>query len=645
MTNALASLHAKLTDLAPDCFSTPYRIPSLWLKPDASPDAAVVEVNPIDYFRERVASILFGPEQTPAGFSTGGAWTANAIVYNLFARLTTAWDHDGDGRVGLDDLPGGFRETGTFLKAITLLPYLQAMGINTIHLLPVTSIGQDGNKGNLGSPYAIRNPYRLDERLSEPFLGLDVETEFAAFVEAAHRLGMRVVAEFVFRTAAKDSDWIPDHPNWFYWINADVPDRDGSPENADGYGSPQFSEEELAIINIRVKKNDTSSLPPPPLHHRSLFSESPDTVELEDGRFIGTTDDSRRVRIPGAFADWPPDDVQPPWNDVTYLKLYDHPSFNYIAYNTIRVYDSRLADAQNENRGLWNTIINIIPHFQKNFGIDGVMVDMGHALPRRLMQSIVDRARKVDADFAFWEENFAISARSRQQGYNASVGYLWSDEHLHWKLREFCAMLASNDLPIPFFATPESHNTPRAASRPGGMAFSRMAAAVNALLPGLYFIHQGFELGETYPVNTGLGFTPEQIAALPSHELPLFSVSALSWTNPSEISGFIARLAALRKEWDLVVTDLRAATMELHPFSDERILCFSRVSPDRRFRITIVVNTDAEHEVHGHGALPVDAYSVVDALTDREIGLLDNALAYTFHPGEALIFRMTDAPA
>src|SRR5690606_17177834 len=132
-----------------------------------------------------------------------------------------------------------------------------------------------------------------------------------------------------------------------------------------------------------------------------------------------------------------------------------------IAYNTIRMYDTRLATVDNENRGLWNTIINVIPHYQKNFGVDGVMIDMGHALPKRLKQSIVERARKVNPDFAFWEENFAISARSRQEGYNATVGYLWSDEHLPYKLLEFLKMLEGQDVPVPFFATPETHNTPR----------------------------------------------------------------------------------------------------------------------------------------------------------------------------------------
>ncbi|MBN1448127.1 MAG: alpha-amylase, partial [Bacteroidetes bacterium] len=590
MLNALQTLRDRLAELEGKAGTGTYRVPALWVNPVLSEGDRVVSVEPVNFFRVSVDAILTLEGEEPEMQASSGEWTMDAVVYNIFTRLTTAWDHDGNGLVDLPDLPGGFRETGTFLKSIAILPYLRRMGVNTLHLLPVTAIGKDGNKGSLGSPYAIRNPYKLDERLCEPFHGLGVEAEYMAFVEAAHHLGMRVMMEFVFRTASKDSDWVLDHPNWFYWIDADVPDR--GPEHPDGYGNPIFTDEELQVINQRVKRNDHASLPPPSMAYRNLFRDMPLEIVQEDDRLIGLMEDGSRVRIPGAFADWPPDDVQPPWNDVTYLKLYDHPSFNYIAYNTIRIYDSRLVNVDNENRGLWNTIINIIPHYQKNFDIDGVMIDMGHALPRRLKQSIVDRARKVDPDFAFWEENFAISVRSRQEGYNATVGYLWSDEHLPHKLREFLKMLESQDVPVPFFATAETHNTPRAATRGGGMNYSRMTVVVNAFLPAVLFLHQGYELGETFPVNTGLGFTTEEIEKLPSHTLPLFSESALCWSNEHEISGLIARVAAIRRQWHDIVVNPSRETIRVFETTDPRVLCYTRLSPDGERALAVVANTD-----------------------------------------------------
>lgn len=641
MTEALAALYKRLSELPAS--EHRYTVPSLWVNPIAPGDARVVEVEPVAFYRDRVAGMLLQPDESPGHAGTGGEWSRHAIVYNMFVRHTAAWDHDDDGEIRLDDLAGGFRETGTFLKAIALLPYLRHMGINTIHLLPITKIGSDGNKGTLGSPYAIRNPYELDERLGEPVLGLGAEREFAAFVEAAHIFGMRVVMEFVFRTASKDSDWIEFHPGWFYWIDADVPDRDAA--HPDGYGNPRFKPDELEVIAARVRRNDTASLPPPSVAYRALFAEAPDEVTRVDGRYIGLSD-GRRVRIPGAFADWPPDDVQPPWNDVTYLKMYDHPAFNYIAYNTIRIYDARLAQIDNENRGLWNTVTNIIPHYQQDFGIDGVMIDMGHALPRKLKQAIVDRARKLDADFAFWEENFAISARSRQEGYNAAVGYLWSDEHLGHKLREFLGMLAATNVPVPFFATPESHNTPRAAAREGGMAFSRMSLVVNGFLPGLLFIHQGYELGETQPVNTGLGFTADEIAANPSHTLPLFSHGMLAWANADEMTALVARVAALRREWTELVAAPERETFHLLPTSHDDVLCYLRVTTDHACALAVCVNINCHEGREAHVQIPVDIDEIVDALTGRTLRRSDErGFLFSLAPGGGCVLPLTDPPA
>ena len=643
MNAAIQTIFDRLDELAGIPPPADYLVPELWLHPENPGQKRVIPVNPVEFYRGRLEAILAYTASPPPMLSSAGEWSKQAVVYNMFVRLTTAWDHDGDGTIRIEDLDGGYRETGTFLKAIALLPYIKHLGANTVHLLPVTAIGQDGNKGTLGSPYAIRNPYKLDERLAEPWLGLEVDLLFAAFVDAAHHLGMRVVTEFVFRTASKDSDWIPDHPAWFYWIDASVPDRDPA-RGQDGYGNPVFSKDELKLINLRVKRNDTSSLPPPGKSYRQMFTDPPESCELTDGRYIGTTAGGTTVRIPGAFADWPPDDVQPPWNDVTYLKLYDHPGFNYIAYNTIRIYDSRLTEIENENRGLWNTIINIIPHYQKNFGIDGVMIDMGHALPRRLKQSIVDRARKLNPDFAFWEENFAISAKSRQEGYNAAVGYLWTDEHVPAKLHEFCRMLATHDTPVPFFATPESHNTPRAARRPGGMVFSRLAMVVNSFLPAIVFLHQGYDLGESLPVNTGLGFTPEDIRELPSNTLPLFSHSKLCWDNDEEMSAHIAKVLSVRAAWEAVVIDPRHATFRLLPHENPGLLLYYRVSRDKKHAVMVAANLDCDKAVKTEIPVPVEQWQIIDALSGKTFQRNGDLFSIDFAPGEAFVFELTERP-
>ena len=622
-----------------------YDVPGLWASPEGRGRA--VSVDPFDYYIGAVRHAMHaappaGRHGTPAAAPvSAGEWTRDAVVYNMFVRTTSAYDHDGNGRLDLPVNGDGFRETGTFLKAIAMLPYIKRLGADTVHLLPITSIGHDGNKGTLGSPYAIRNPYEIDENLSEPLLGLDAKTEFRAFVEAAHRSGIRVVVEFVFRTAAKDGDWVKEHPEWLYWIKESVGTRDPLHQDESLYGSPIFTPQELEQIHRDVKEGNLGNLLPPHEIYRSFFTHPPDParVQKEGGRYIGRLADGTIVKIPGAFADWPPDDNQPPWGDVTYLRMYTHPAFNYIGYNTIRMYDTRLTEPEHVNRPLWEKIAGIVPYYQSEFGIDGVMIDMGHALPMQLKAEMVAAARKRDSDFAFWDENFSITKKSREEGYNAVFGYLWADEHHPAKMREFFVRLAAEGFPIPFFGTPENHNTPRAASRPGGTVYARWALVMNSFIPAVPFIHSGYELAERYPINTGLDFTVDQIRQLPSERLPLFSEYGYNWLSNEEFTRLVSQVLALRARYSPLVVDPSPETFRiLHP-DNPAVLAFARVPPVSGIRVAVAGNADfaarASFTVHLDTAKP----SVRDVLHGRKLDLRDGTLGASLEPGECLVIE------
>lgn len=613
-----------------------YRIPALWTA--AGGRGKTSRVHPFAYYLDVVNGIRrFRPSRRPR--PTGGEWTKDAVIYNMFVRTTAAFDHNGNGSLDLPLNSEGFRETGTFLKALALLPYVKRMGVNTIHLLPVTSIGHDGNKGSLGSPYAIRNPYELDENLCEPALGLGVKTEFKAFVEAAHRLGLRVVVEFVFRTAAKDADWVKEHPEWMYWIRDEVPSRHPREVDEKKYGSPIFTREELEKIHEDVRRGNLGNLLPPHQAYRAFFTQPPtsDSVQKEGGRYIGRLPEGQKVRIPGAFADWPPDDNQPPWGDVTYLRLYDHPEFNYIAYNTIRMYDTRLTGQENINRPLWDKIVGIIPYYQREFRIDGVMIDMGHALPMALKSEIVSRARSIDSDFAFWDENFSVTQKSREEGYNVVFGYVWVDQHHPDRMKALIRTLAKEGFPIPFFATPESHNTPRAAARPGGVAYSRWAMVVNAFLPAVVFLHSGYEIAERFPINTGLDFTNEDLKRYPSEKLPLFSEHAYDWACKEEFTALVKSVLALRAKYRDLVVDPRPATFRSLENPSPWLVAFARVAADGRKKVAVVTNANFAEGINAELRIETSRTQVVDLLTGRKARVANGILSLALGPGECWV--------
>ncbi|MBX3065901.1 MAG: alpha-amylase [Anaerolineae bacterium] len=585
--------------------SQPYSIPGLWID---SKTTSAAQVDPYSFYQRKISDILHVEPQPLIEGSGGGEWTRYAVIYNLFPRVTAAWDHDNDGYLSQQASVDGWRDTGTLLKCIALLPYIRNMGFNTIHLLPVMSVGQDGKKGTLGSPYSTRNLYHIDPNLDEPALGLTAPQLLNAFVEGAHRLGMRVTTEFVLRIAARDADWVKEHPDWFYWIRADIPDRvagSSVSKTLNSFGPPHLSPEAVGQIKHKIGAGDYDDLPAPSEHYQAMFTPppAPHQVYMEDGRYFGTLDDGTKVRVPGAFSDWHFEDSQPLWSDATYFRLYTHPDFNYMAYNTLRIYDNRLTEPEYVNEPLWQSLVGVIPHYQHEYNIDGVLIDMGHALPITLKQRMVATARAINPDFAFWDENFSISDVSRREGYNAVMGWWMLGAHHGDDLRNLLRQLAHQPFPVHFFAAPENHNTPRAASRLGGTIYSHYALAMAMGTPGLPFILSGFELGETQPMNTGMGFNREELDKYPADKLPLFSQWSFNWTRPDNLVKSVTVALGIRKRYDWLFTDPDPATFMIGYSDNPAIVVFSRRKDDAW--ITFIGNADPTREQRGRAVLNV----------------------------------------
>ncbi len=631
-TNNLDKLESKLLDILKNrVFNYDYFIPEVWLEPNKSQNILKVNINPAEFFLDSITKIRKLSEKK---FNLSGNWSGEAVIYNMLTRLTTAFDHDNDGKINVPIGKSGWRETGTFLKSIALLPYIFSLGCNTVYMLPITSIGIDGKKGSLGSPYAIKNPYKLDSNLFEPMLEMSVEEEFAAFVEAAHHLGMKVITEFVFRTASIDSDLAKDNPKWFYWIKESIPNRI-KPDDETSYGPPIFSDSDLETIKAKVENKDFDDLIPPSNVYRNMFTESPETTFYDNEKLRGRIKSGEIVKVPGAFADWPPNDVQPVWSDVTYLKLYDHKDFNYIAYNTVRMYDAKLAKHENIVKDLWKSITEIIPFYQNNFGIDGVMIDMGHALPSELRAEIINKARKNNKNFVFWEENFVLSKKSVEDGYNASLGFLPFDQHSPQKMNSLIYQMSGEGSPIPFFLTPESHNTPRAASRKGAEEFSKLAWAVNSFLPGLLFIHSGFELCEKNPVNTGLGFTIEDQQKYPPEKLPLFSNLVLNWTNEKNVIDFIRKISEIRSKYFGNFKDNYSPKTLIHPkCSDPDVISYLRIIESAK--LLVISNLSSIHKANITFELR-DIKKIDDLLDGTKYKTKDNKLILNLRPFQVII--------
>ncbi|HXG00276.1 MAG TPA: hypothetical protein VNL69_05790, partial [Bacteroidota bacterium] len=114
-----------------------YSVPSLWLVDECLEGPCTPKrekVQPFEFFLDAVQQAQRAkrpPKPTP----TGGEWSREAVIYNMFVRTTAAFDHNGNGTLDLPVNADGFRETGTFMKALAMLPYIKRLGANTVHLL------------------------------------------------------------------------------------------------------------------------------------------------------------------------------------------------------------------------------------------------------------------------------------------------------------------------------------------------------------------------------------------------------------------------------------------------------------------------------------------------------------------------------
>lgn len=141
-------------------------------------------------------------------------WLKNAVIYEMNPKTFTSPDGEGDGS-----------GSGTFRSAAEKLPYLKNLGINTIWMAGFTK--GDNHFSDFWTVYAMRDPQKVDEELG-------TEEDLKAFVEEAHRQGIRVIAEAVTHGVTFQSPLVEAHPDWFHGSEWGMADFD--------YDNPEFRE-------------------------------------------------------------------------------------------------------------------------------------------------------------------------------------------------------------------------------------------------------------------------------------------------------------------------------------------------------------------------------------------------------------------
>lgn len=463
----------------------------------------VIKVNEALFFKKVIERIRESKDEMDSDIK-------HSRIYCAMPRYTMAWDTCGNGGIS----------NGTLVRMLALLPILKKMQVNVLYLLPITEYSTRNQKGDMGSPFAIKDFYKLDPNLHDEIVegieNFDLNDEFHLLVEAAHLVGIRIVIDFIPRVTARDSNIILDHPEWVYWIDKDYEKDFKTPEIP---GLDFF--EECTVDNIdkvyqaeSTKKHLTHFRKAPNLEDPEKWEEVVKKIKDSGENALELIEKEFGITTPPAHSDWI-NDVQPIWTDITFWKLYldnnpwaskylskDQP--DYVMFDTIK---TNKFPAKVPNQELWDLFEDVLKYYATEFQLDGFRFDIGHTLPPALLQRLFATVRQYVKNPIFISEDLfnRNHESARKTGYNIMLGSSWNEvSHISKDTYEnFIKELS--EMNIMAYACAETHDTPRIVTRKGGKRLSRSLAIVNNFLPnGAHFMLAGYEINESQPMNCGL---------------------------------------------------------------------------------------------------------------------------------------------
>ena len=113
----------------------------------------------------------------------------NSVIYQVYVR--------------------NFTKEGTFNALKQKLDYIKNLKVDILYLLPISPIGKEGRKGDLGSPYSISDYTKINSELG-------TLEDFKSLIEATHNHDMKIMIDIVFNHTSRDSYIAKNHPEWMY---------------------------------------------------------------------------------------------------------------------------------------------------------------------------------------------------------------------------------------------------------------------------------------------------------------------------------------------------------------------------------------------------------------------------------------------
>jgi alpha-amylase len=138
--------------------------------------------------RNKKNDAVTDPSQKQTAMQHPSNWLPQASIYEVNIRQYTP--------------------EGSFAAFQQHLPRLQQMGVKVIWLMPIHPIGLKNRKETLGSYYSIK-----DYKAVNPEFG-QLE-DFKKLVKEAHRLGLKLIIDWVANHTSWDHNWVQNNPGFY----------------------------------------------------------------------------------------------------------------------------------------------------------------------------------------------------------------------------------------------------------------------------------------------------------------------------------------------------------------------------------------------------------------------------------------------
>ncbi|MDP8972424.1 MAG: alpha-1,4-glucan--maltose-1-phosphate maltosyltransferase, partial [Actinomycetota bacterium] len=249
-------------------------------------------------------------------------------------------------------------------------------------------------------------------------------------------------------------------------------------------------------------------------------------------------------------------------------------------------------------------------------GVNTFRVDNPHTKPTVFWEWLIREVHKSHPETIFLSEAFT---RPKVMRALAKAGFAQSYTYFTWRnfkreLTEYLTELTTTEMKEyfrgNFFAN--THDILPYILQEGGRPAFQFRAVLAATLSSVYGIYSGYELCENTPV-------PGREEYLNSEK---YEFKVWDWDRPGNIADYITSINRIRREHPALQ---EYENLRFYEASDENVICYGKMTPDREDNIIVAVNLDPfqAHEatitlpLHDFGIGPNDQYRADELLTDE----------------------------